>query len=575
MTRAPPSPTDSPLLRSPPPQGAAPALAEFLPLLPAETHLLQAAREGAIAKIGFQRPRSALPSVRVRAKFLAWLACGGSAEAPVAGGRLQLLGACIVGTLDLVETVVPGSLWLYRCVLVHAPQLTGAHIRGSLSFPDSGLPGLQADGCRIDGELALNAGCNVYGELRLTRAAVGLDLNCERMQLQPSVKFGYALPCRLSADGLQVGGSVRLGGGVEAAGELSFRSARIAGDFDAGGARLNADLDAGGARGLALCLVRASVGGNVLLNAGFSAAGQVDLQRAHIGGDLDCDSAGFDAVGDAGWSGVAALTLERARIGGTLALRRLQAPLQGASLRDARALTLADDASTWGRDHRLDGFAYQRLAPGSSVDAGMRLGWLERQHPSAFGTEFQSDPWHRVVKVLRRAQQPYAASEVAIGHERHLRRAGRIGNGAPVLLRGAMRAAHAAYGLAAGYGHRPLRMLALLLLLWWCCGGLYWAAASAGAMAPIGPRFPPFHPFVFSLDLLLPGLDLGQVRHWIPAARSSLGAGTGAGAGIGTHTIGIARGVAALMGLEAVCGWLAALTAVVALTGATGREARA
>lgn len=541
------------------PSRPARTLTDFAPLLPAETALLHAAATGGIAKIGFQRPRSAAPVLRMRAEFLAWLACGADPDAAtrVAGRRLQVVGACIVGVLDLRDALVPVSLWLYRCVFLSAPLLGGACFRDSLSFPDSGLPGLQAEGCRIDGELALNAGCSLYGELNLTRVAIGLDLNAERLRLQPSAKFGYARPCRLLAEGLRVGGSVRLGGGVEASGEMNFRGARIGGDFIAGSARLNADLEPGGARGLALNLSRASVEGDVLLNAGFSAAGRVDLQRVHIGGDLDCDGADFDAVGDAGWGHAVALRLDRARIGGALALHRLQRPLQGASLVDARVATLADDTLTWGQHHQLDGLHYRRFGPEAPRDAGMRIGWLLRQHASALGSGFLPDPWVRAGKVLRRMGHGRAAGSVAIGREHHLRGAGRIGEDAPALLRGPIRLLHATFGLLTGHGHRPLRLLGALAVTWLGCGALYWAATGgASGIASV----PAFHPFAFSLDALLPGLDLGQVRLGLPALRP------------GPDAPMTASGLRALAMAEAVAGWLALLAAAVCVSGITERD---
>ena len=186
--------SQNPAVTSPHPPNL--TLQDFEPLLLAELILLRAAATGEIAKVGYRRPRTATPDVRLRAEFLAFLARGGGAGAPVAGRRLQVLGACIIGRLDLRGADVPMSLWLYRCVFGAVPSIEGAHVGGSLSFPDCALPGLHAEGCRIDGELAFNSGCEVHGELNLARARIGGDLNCERMQQRRSTKFSYTLPCR-------------------------------------------------------------------------------------------------------------------------------------------------------------------------------------------------------------------------------------------------------------------------------------------------------------------------------------------------------------------------------------------
>ena len=555
------------------------ALRDFEPLLPAEQIVLRAAAAGDIAKVGYRRPRAPNAGVRLRAAFLDFLARGGDDGAPVHGRRLQIMGAFIVGRIDLGCAGVPMSLWLYRCGFGAAPLLDGARVAGSVTFADCALPGLQAQACRIDGELALNAGCHIDGDVLLMHARVGRDLNCERMRLRGSDQTGSPSRYRFDAGSARIDGDVVLTDGFEAVGEVRFMAARIGGDFRAGSARLAADLDDAGARGVALDLDRARVGGSVRLDAGFSAAGQVRLQRARIDGDLDCSGAAFDAAGDASWGdNSAALLLDRARIGGSLNLRQLQGPLQGASLADARAGALLDDASTWGQHHVLDGFRYTRLASGAPTDAPARLDWLERQHAAHLGADFRPDPWRRLIQVLHRMGHGTSARDVAIGRERHLRRAGLIGLGAPPALRWLARLGHDMFGVLAGYGHRPLRLVASVGVVWLLCAGLYWGAAERGALAPSAalllaePRLAqcrpactqlpltvaPFQPLLYSLDVLLPLVDLHQRRHWVPT-RGALWSEVEAW--IGTPPLLL------LVWAEALCGWIAALVLLTSLAG--------
>ena len=548
------------------PTAPPPTLQDFEPLLLAEAILLRAAASGGIAKIGYQRPRNATPDVRLRAEFLAFLARGGGEGAPVANGRLQVLGACIVGQFDLRHATIPVEMWLYRCVFATAPLLNGAHVTGSLSFPDCALPGLQAEGLRVDGELAFNAGCSLHGELRLTRAQIGRDLNCERMQQRPSTKFSGTLPCRFIADGAQIGGDLNMSGGVDALGELRLRGMQVHGDLRASGARLAAELDPSGARGVALNLDRAHIGGQLLLDAGFSAAGQVRLQRAQIGGDLDATGAGFDAIGDAGWGDAAAVLLDRARIGGKLILQQLQRPLEGTSLIDARVGSLVDDAQAWGTHHSLDGFTYQRFGDSAPTDAMTRLGWLATQRARPGAADFRPDPWRRVIRVLRRMGLDRSASDVAIGRERHLRRIGLIGAGVAPALRWLPRTGHALWGALTGYGQRPLRLLLISAVLWLACAGAYWSAAEHGLLVAATPQpavkaHTRLRPFAHSLDVMLPLLDLHEQRRWVPVLRDGAYA-TPAGA------------VQLLTWAEALWGWLAAIALLAIATGATDRDRR-
>ena len=69
---------------------------------------------------------------------------------------------------------------------------------------------------------------------------------------------------------------------------------------------------------------------------------------------------------------------------------------------------------------------------------------------------------------------------MAIARERHLRRIGRVGDGTPRPLRWLARSAHDAWGLVAGYGHRPWRLVASAVVVWMFCSGANWLAAGRG-----------------------------------------------------------------------------------------------
>jgi hypothetical protein len=559
------------------------SLADFEPLLLAELLVLRAAAAGGIAKIGYRRPRGPTPEVKLRGEFLAFMARGGGAGAPVAGRNLQIMGACVVGRVELMDATLPLSLWLFRCTFASAPQLGGAQVRGSLSFGDCALPGLLADGCRIDGDLALNAGCNVDGAIRIARAQIGGDFDGERLSMGDD-GAAHAWRQTFVADGAQIGGDFKLLGGAETIGELRLVSARIDGDLRAATARMTADVNAAGARGVALNLDRAVVAGHVALDSGFSAAGAVRLQRVRIGGDLDLSGAGFDAVGDAGW-GVdrAALRLDRAQIDGALVMRRLQNPLQGASLADAQVGTLHDDAGTWGQHHVLDGFVYRRFGADAPTDAAMRFDWLARQHGDHVDRDFRNGPWRRAIAVLRESGERASARTLALRREQHLRAIGAIGRDASSPARALQRIAHALFGLLAGYGLRPWRLLAWAVVVWAACSAVYWTAADRFApSAPLllaaprlaacrpdctqlPPTMPTFQPLLYSLDALLPLADLQQERHWAPV-RGALAPAVEAWLG---------SPLLRLLGwAESAGGWVLALTALVSFAGLADRDRR-
>lgn len=105
------------------------------------------------------------------------------------------------------------------------------------------------------------------------------------------------------------------------------------------------------------------------------------------------------------------------------------------------------------------------------------------------------------------------------------------------------------FGILAGYGYRPERLIVMLFTLWAAGGFVYQRAAEANMMAPSNasvylnkalnechghwtscsefdkeaPEYPRFNALVYSADLLLPVVDLGQKRLWSPVAPHASG----------------------------------------------------
>ena len=557
----------------------------------AEDVLLRACRNGEIAKVGLRRPLVPSADTTVRGEFVSFLARGGDG-AHAGNGRIEIVGAWFEGRVDLRDAVVRESLWFYRCVFDATPRFEGARIAGSVSFPDCLLAGLRAEACTFAGGLALNSGCTVRTEVRLARATIGRDLNCERLRLRSSDRSASLPRRRLMADGAHIAGDAILAGGFEADGDVRLVGVRIAGNLRVDDARLTGSIDSEGVRGDALNLDQVRVAGRVSLDRGFSAAGAVRLKRARIEGDLDCSGAAFDVFGDMDLDSGSTLLLDRAKVGGSLVLTRLKRPLMGASLADARVGTLQDDPSTWGERLTLDGFRYARLADGAPTAAPFRLSWLAQQQPAHLKRDFRSQPWRQLIGVLRHMGRDNDARDVAVERESHLRRIGRISAGAPRGLRWLSKLGHRLFGLCAGYGHRPWRLVATMMLVWVLCSVMYWMAAERGVMAPtnplvfndpryascrpgnwtacadLPPEYPAFHPFAYSLDLLLPLVDLQQEHRWAAVSDSRTPASSGDARPVDSWG-GATR---MLSWLEILFGWAASLTLIAVFAGLFNRD---
>ena len=179
-------------------------------------------------------------------------------------------------------------------------SFVGADITGNLSCSGARLDGanddgnaLVADGLKVGGSVFLNEGFTAAGVIRLVRANVAINLDCSNAQLK---REGNALV----ANGLKVGGDVLLnqasGQKFTAAGAVSLVGADITGNLECSSARLDGANDDGNA----LVADGLKVGGDVFLNAGFTAAGAISLLGADIAGNLECSGAQLTREGKDG-----------------------------------------------------------------------------------------------------------------------------------------------------------------------------------------------------------------------------------------------------------------------------------
>ncbi|MBI5436045.1 MAG: membrane-associated oxidoreductase [Nitrosomonadales bacterium] len=249
-------------------------------------------------------------------------------------------------------------------------------------------------------------------------------------------------------------------------------------------------------------------------------------------------------------------------------------PVNGVSLASSHVGRLADDAGSWGKWLHLDGFTYDSIASGAPTDAVTRLAWLDKQYQphsglNGNGADFKPQPWRQLAKVLREMGHAENARQVAIAFEHRLRKANLIGQMPKHwgklnswFYRNISRGGHWLFWVFTGYGYRPLRLLAWIFGVWMFCGMLYWYVALAGVFAPSNPLVfqnlaydvckpghvtpaqqgkaasaaPPtiqgagnwylceklpeeysgFSPLAYSLDVILPLVDLQQETSWSP-----------------------------------------------------------
>ena len=427
--------------------------------------------------------------------------------------------------LDARNLSVDGWFIARRAVVDGEFALTNARIAGWVDVSGSTLrhPGATAfsgGGMTVGGGLWCHLGYTADGETRLVGARLGGNLTLTGAEL--SNPGGVALNLdrttlgELDAERLAVtGGRISLVG-TEVAGRATLSHARLDDGLD--GVALTADgltarallMNRLRCRG-ALVVRTALIGGRLsLVGAELESSGTtLRLSRIEIGADLFC--AGMTVSGTTKLTGARVdrqINLDRARLvnpGGVALDARavsagelnLGAVAGTVELRHARIGVLRDDPDQWPATLYLDGLTYEALEP--RLPAARRLVWLSRDPDGC-----PPQPYEQLAAWYTRIGQPAEARRVL--YARELRQ--RDGKATIGRIWSAMQ------DLTVGYGYRSRRAMFWLGLLLALGSLLYGLAPPQPLKAGEAPHF---NPVVYTLDLLLPIVDLGQQSAFNPA----------------------------------------------------------
>jgi hypothetical protein len=175
-----------------------------------------------------------------------------------------------------------------------------------------------------------------------------------------------------------------------------------------------------------------------------------------------------------------------------LSLQPRVAPLGTVDLSRTKVALLQDEPTAWPPSLVMEGTVYDNIRP--VLPAAERLPWLERD-PEGFTPQ----PYEQLATVYQRHGQDADARTVLVAKQRSMRSTLALPARPWSLLQDA----------TVGYGYRPLRAVWLLTCLLVIGSLLFrtWPPAPVG-----GGPYPRFHPVIYTLDLLLPLVDLGQER---------------------------------------------------------------
>ncbi|MGW3988902.1 oxidoreductase [Streptomyces sp. NPDC004830] len=434
----------------------------------------------------------------VRARIVCWLLLDGP---PALAGRvasLKLVGVQVSGSLDLAGGTVEPYVELRRCRFEQDVLLPEARFT-TLRMVDCSVPRLEAARVQTEGDLHLPR-CRFHHGIRLTDAQIGTDL-----MLNQAVVHRDRSGRSIAADGLTVGQDLQAEL-LESHGELSLRAATVGVSLSLRGARLAhpyARLALNAPQltvERSLYLTPAGVGAQAM--SGMTPAEGTRIQRFACEGGMRLDDGRF---GDAVDFELARFTLADDQ---EVSLRRVQTPelrflgerpARGrVVLSGAKVVNLMDRADAWpgpGRLH-MGGFAYENLVPRGPFPLDERLRWV-----AAATAEYNPEPYERLAAVLRAGGEDQGAREVLLAKQRRHRES----------LPPAAKVWGYAQDWTVAYGYRPGRAAVWMVVLW-AAGSV--AFAQAGHPPMKRGEHPEWSPVLFTLDLLLPVVDLGQVGFW-------------------------------------------------------------
>jgi hypothetical protein len=496
------------------------------------------------------------------------------------GGNALVAGGMRVGGSVYLDDrfTAHGAAWLARTEIAGDLACDGAQ----LGRNRHGI-GLLAEGTKVGGEVFLRKGFTAEGAVRLLGADITGDLSCSAAQLGHDDDGNALVADRIRVggeahlyNGFTTRGAVVLNG-ADITGDLSFRSAQLNGTNRDGNA-----LDADGIKAGHDVLLDKELGDGAE-PLPFTASGAVRLVRANITGQLSCSGAqlnGTDHYGrtlmaDGMKVGSAVLLDDQFSAVGTVWLNSIRAdqlvvsPAKRVGANEiifnftaeeaqiARVLRWAPDGQFSGQVNlenayvgelednwtstgdqaqggwpfagglRLSGLTYGGLAD-ASVE--QRLKWIRSQYQGDKPASFAAQPYEQLAAMYRQAGQEGEARTVAIARRQDLRKYGKLnwyrkfGNW---FLDKTIRYGYQTWRAAVGLAVVFVAFLALSLV-----GQHQHVIVPVGDTKDLHPvptatqcthKYPCFYPFGYTVDTVIPIINVHQAEYWGPDGHASAG----------------------------------------------------
>lgn len=439
----------------------------------------------------------------------------------------------------------------------------------------------------IGKSVMLRNGFNANGEVKLLYANIGIRLDCRDGIFNNN---GITLDC----SHVKVGNDVLLSKGIEpktfeAYGEVKFFNAKIDGSFICTNGRFINE------NKMALDCTFIKITNDANLDEGFIAKGEVCLVNSSIGSNLDCSNGKFSNPKRN------ALSCRNANIKNSLIFDSKSEIDGHLDLNNTSMNVLNDNTFNYSSSPEnivtLDGCIYNFIQ--GFTEVADRIKWLNLIPKVKTVEEFQPQPWKQLARTLRNMGHNKEADSIMIEYNNQYRIKSK--KSLSKLLR-------SIYGITSDYGYDPIKLVFTMLYVWFFCSVVYWHAASIAVFAPTNPlvfqdknnsckvngdgtrflsdfrkfakfdktnnwyfatpgEYSTFQPFWYSLDIILPVVDLQMEKEWgvyIPSPEGNLWDVIPFTSY--NHTIRF------LTWAETLIGWILSLTLVAILSGLAKNE---
>jgi hypothetical protein len=456
----------------------------------------------------------------IRSSVIAALALGARKPVPGRTAGVRIIGARVVGQIELRHGQIDVPLTLRRCRIEDTLRLDeavtksidltgshtgrimaeGAHVRGSLKLDEVYVNGgpdfaLHLDELAVDTDLSARQ-LHCDGPLCLIGAQIGAVLDLVRSQVRHPGKVAVNL------GGAQIGRSL-LFGYAQIQGQLRMPGTTIDGMALLTGTQIS-DVVATALEGEGL-----TVRGDGFFYNGFTTKGTVSLVGASFGGVLTFRGARLATINDKpalhcggmqvsrglylthGFHATGEVRLIGCRIGGHLDLLGMAKDCGALTLYHATVATIRDGgADTWPDEVLIDGLTYSAFDP--YMPGKERIAVLRRQRDG-----YRAQPYEFMAAYYRALGHEEDARAILIEKER-VRRVG---------ARRLDRFVSLMFGTLVGYGYRPLRAVFFSIVIQ-LAAIVFFAFEQPTQIHPEDHVV--YYPALYAADLFVPIVHFGQ-----------------------------------------------------------------